>query len=448
MKRCPECRRDYHDDTLLYCLEDGTALLDGLDERPTMTMNVSEPSPPNIGDDALWIAVLPVSVVGSDAEIAELADGLTEEIITGLSRFSYLRVIASSATSRYISDPRNSRTIGKELGARYVMEGSIRKGGSALRISAQLVDAQTGVRLWAETYNRDLDSTSIFAAQDDIAGRIVATVADSYGVLVRSIAAPIRAKNDVDLTPVEWQFQYFAYREQIAPATHLQLKERLEIALKRNDRQLEPWACLAHIYVDQYAFGFGGDSTSLQRALVASRRAVELDRTNQFAYVALAQAQFFRRDLAAFAPTAERAMALNPLNTDAVGILGLEIVHTGEFERGNAIVLRAMELNPNHAGWMHFAPLWSHFHNGEYELAIERANQVNVPGLFWPYLVVASACGHLGRRSEAEAAVRDLLALDPNFSEHARSNVESWHFASGLMDPILEGLRKAGLEIV
>ena len=140
-------------------------------------------------------------------------------------------------------------------------------------------------------------------------------------------------------------------------------------------------------------------------------------------------------------------MALNPLNTDAVGILGLQIVHTGEFERGTAIVRRAMELNANHAGWMHFAPLWEHFHKGEYEQALECANRVDVPGLFWPYLVVASACGHLGRRAEAEAAVRDLLALDPEFAAHARSNVESWHFASGLMEPILEGLRKAGLAI-
>ena len=191
----------------------------------------------------------------------------------------------------------------------------------------------------------------------------------------------------------------------------------------------------------------GPTRPSLDRALAAARRAVELDRANQFALVALAQTHFFRQDLAAFGPAAERAMALNPLNTDAVGILGLQIVHTGEFERGAAIVRRAMELNANHAGWMHFAPLWEHFHKGEYEQALERANRVDVPGLFWPYLVVASACGHLGRRAEAAAAVRDLLALDPEFAAHARSNVGTWHFASGLMEPILEGLRKAGLSI-
>ena len=229
---------------------------------------------------------------------------------------------------------------------------------------------------------------------------------------------------------------------------HGALRSRLERAAKSDNRPSDLWACLAQVYVDEYAFGFpGDDGKSLDRALAAARRGVELDRANQFAMVALAQTHFFRQDLAAFGPAAERAMALNPLNTDALGILGLQIVHTGEFERGTAIVRRAMELNPNHAGWMHFAPLWDHFHNGEYEQALECANRVDVPGLFWPFLVMASACGHLGRRAEAAAAVRDLLALDPDFAAHARSNVGTWHFASGLMDPILEGLRKAGLAI-
>ena len=76
-----------------------------------------------------------------------------------------------------------------------------------------------------------------------------------------------------------------------------------------------------------------------------------------------------------------------------------------------------------------------------------RASRVNMPGLFWPYLAIASICGHLGRRAEAEAAVQDLLKLEPDFAAHARQNIESWHFASGLLEPLLDGLRKAGLEI-
>src|SRR6266478_8962737 len=396
--------------------------------------------------EELWVAVLPFRGAG-DAEMELFADGLGEDITTGLSRFRYLSVVASASAARLKGETGDERTLGAKLGARYVLEGSIRKGGSGIRVSAQLVDTQTGTQLWAETYNRDLAASTTFAAQDDIAAHIVATVADSYGVLVRSMRTAIQQKDDAELTPVEWQFQFFAYREQITPSAHAALKSRLKRAMERDDGPSDLWACLAEIYVDEYAFGFQDDATSLDRALTAARRAVEIDRSNQFAMVALAQTHFFRQDLAAFRPAAERAMALNPLNTDPLGILGLQIVHTGEFERGTAIVRRAMELNANHAGWMHFAPLWDHFHRGEYEQALECANRVDFPGFFWPYLVMASACGHLDRRAEAKAAVQDLLALDPEFAAHARSKVGTWHFASGLMDPILEGLRKAGLEI-
>jgi len=397
--------------------------------------------------EELWVAVLPFKSSG-DAEMESFANGLGEDITTGLSRFRYLSVVASTSAARLKGETGDERALGAKLGARYVLEGRIRKGGSGIRVTAQLVDTQTGAQLWAETYNRDLQASSIFAAQDDIAARIVATVADSYGVLVHSMRTAIRQKDDADLTPVEWQFQYFAYREQITPAAHGALRTRLERAAELDNRPPDLWACLAQIYVDEYAFGFpGNDETSLDRALAAARRAVEIDRSNQFALVALTQTHFFRQDLAAFGPAAERAMALNPLNSDALGILGLQIVHTGEFERGTAIVRRAMELNANHAGWMHFAPLWDHFHKREYEQALECANRVDVPGLFWPYLVMASACGHLGRRAEAAAAVRDLLALDPEFAAHAHSNIGTWHFASDLMDPILDGLRKAGLSI-
>ena len=166
-------------------------------------------------------------------------------------------------------------------------------------MTAQLVDVQTGKQLWAETYNRDLQASTIFDAQDDIMARIVATVADSYGVLVHSMREASEQKDDRDLTPAEWQFQYFAYREQITPASHGALRARLERAAKSDNRPSDLWACLAQIYVDEYAFGFpGDDATSLDRALAAARRGVELDRANQFAMVALAQTHFFRQDLA------------------------------------------------------------------------------------------------------------------------------------------------------
>src|SRR4030095_4166312 len=161
------------------------------------------PGAPVRQDEGLWLAVLPFKSSG-DAERESFADGLGEEITTGLSRFRYLSVVASASAAQVKGDSGDERTLGAKLGASYVLQGSIRKGGSGIRVTAQLVDVQTGTQLWAETYNRDLQASTIFDAQDDIAARIVATVADSYGVLVHSLRAAIRQKDDADLTPVEW----------------------------------------------------------------------------------------------------------------------------------------------------------------------------------------------------------------------------------------------------
>src|SRR5437868_7302924 len=208
-------------------------------------------------DEEFWLAVIPFKTSG-DPEMESFANGLGEEITTGLSRFRYLSVVASASAARLKEETGDERTLGAKLGARYVLQGSIRKGGSSIRVTAQLVDVQTGTQLWAETYNRDLQASTIFDAQDDIAARIVATVADSYGVLVHSLQAATRQKDGADFMPAEWQFQWFAYREQITPASHGALRSRLERAAKSDNRPSDLWASLAQVYPDEYAFGFPG----------------------------------------------------------------------------------------------------------------------------------------------------------------------------------------------
>ena len=199
------------------------------------------------------VAVLPFKSSG-DAEMESFANGLGEEITTGLSRFRYLSVVARASSARLKGETGDERALGDKLGARYVLEGSIRKGGSSIRVTAQLVDAQTGTQLWAETYNRDLLACTIFDAQDDIAARIVATAADSYGVLVHSMRESTRQKDEADFTPADWQFEWFAYREQITPASLGALKSRLEHAAKSANRPSDFWACLAQVLVDEYSF--------------------------------------------------------------------------------------------------------------------------------------------------------------------------------------------------
>ena len=142
----------------------------------------------------LWIAVLPFQFPATDTDMENFADGLVQDITAGLSQFSYLSVIARNSTLRFKGQFDDIRIVGEKLGARYAIQGGIRKAGSIVRLNVQLIDAQTGTNLWAETYNRDLQNSDIFTVQDEITDRVAATVADNFGVLVRSMVAVLEAK--------------------------------------------------------------------------------------------------------------------------------------------------------------------------------------------------------------------------------------------------------------
>ena len=139
-------------------------------------------------DEGFWVAVLPFKYAGNNADLASLADAFADEIITGFSKFSYLRVISRSSTSRHAGQSVDVRSVGKELNARYVMEGTLRQAGGRLRLAVQLVDSISGAHLWAENYERAFSPEAVFEIQDDLVPRIVSTVADMNGALPRSIS--------------------------------------------------------------------------------------------------------------------------------------------------------------------------------------------------------------------------------------------------------------------
>jgi serine/threonine protein kinase len=208
-------------------------------------------------DEGFWVAVLPFKYSGGNADLTALAEGLTEDIVTGLSRFSYLRVIARNSTAKYSSESGDVRTIGKELGARYVMEGSLRQAGTKLRLAVQLVDAVSGVHLWAENYERIFSSENIFALQDDLVPRIVSTVADQNGILTRTMSETLRSKSEDALTPHEAVLRAFSYYQRVTPAEHLIVRRILERAVREAPDYADCWAMLSVMYSNEFAAGTG-----------------------------------------------------------------------------------------------------------------------------------------------------------------------------------------------
>jgi TolB-like protein/Tfp pilus assembly protein PilF len=397
-------------------------------------------------EEGFWVAVLPFEFRGANAEIAALCEGLSEDIVTGLSRFSYLRVIARSSTLQFAHAAGDVRAVGKELGARYVMEGSLRQAGAALRIAVQLVDASSGAHLWAETFDRKFRQEDIFALQDDIVPRIVSTVADTYGVLPRTMSEALRSRDPGELTPYEAVLRSFAHFPRLCAEEHAAALAGLERAVQQAPGYADAWAMLSMLYREEYTHRFNLRPDPIGRAFAAARRAVEAAPSNHLAYHALASAQFFRRELPAFRNSAERAVALNPMDGFTAAYLGFLIAYSGDWERGCALGAQAMRLNPHHPGWYRFVFFFDAYRKSDYRGALDIAHKINMPGFWRTKFALATAYGQLGEQEAARNSVRELLALRPDFAVAAREELGKW-WDPELIEHLIDGLRKAGLEI-
>jgi tetratricopeptide (TPR) repeat protein len=310
----------------------------------------------------------------------------------------------------------------------------------------QLVDAVSGAHLWAENYERSLSPETIFELQDDLVPRIVSTVADQYGALVHSMSESLRGRSVGEYSAHEAMLRSFGYWERMTPEEHAEVRDILEAAVAVAPDHSNCLAELAMIYWHEYAFGYNLRPDPLGRARAAAQRAVASAPTSHFAHCALATTLFFQKDLPAFRTAADRTLALNRMDSSTAAILGNMIAYIGEWEEGLGILERAMQLNPHHAGWYHYVAFCDAYRKRDYRGALASALKVNMPAYHWPYVYLAAAYGQLGEEQRATAALRELHALLPNFGAIARDEFGKW-LDPELTEHLLDGLRKAGLEI-
>jgi adenylate cyclase len=392
------------------------------------------------------VAVLPFENLSEDPKQEYFSDGLTDDIITALSRFKDLFVIARNSTFRYKAQPVDVRQLNKELGARYVLEGSVQKAGDSLRVTAQLLDAKDGTHLWAETYDRELSASSVFAIQDEITEQVVATIAGGYGVISRARFAEIKEKPTEHLDAYESVLKHGAYYgDYFAPTEHEEVRDCLERAVKSDPGYADAWASLSFTYLDEHRFNYNPRPDPLDRALDAAQRAVAADPTSQWAHHVLAQVYFHRRELDAFFAEAERTIALNPNNAAILAEFGQNLCFAGD-ERGIAFVKKAIKLDPLHPTWFYLSIAVHHFERGEYEEALVAARKINIPRLYWPQIHLAAIYAGLGRQREAEAALEELHKLYPGFSiEILVEELRKYNATGATIQSYSAALRKAGL---
>jgi len=405
-------------------------------------VSTDTPHPPD--GAGMWIAVLPFASRTPDPDAALLAEGLTDDITAGLARFTHLHVVSRGSVERLDTPPTNTRAAAARVGARYLVEGTVRSAGATVRVSARLVDSETGAHLWAENYDRQKGS-SVFDLQDDVASRITATVGSPGSALIRSMAASIREKPVEHMTSRELIVRFHAYVEHFRPEEHARLRDAIERALQREPGAAGLWACLASLYEHEYSHGLNPLPDPLRRQRQAAERATEIDQMNQLGWMALVSASFFERDQVGLHAAAERAMAVNPLSVETVAFVGIFLAGAGEYDRAAELVERALTLSPQHPGWYNFVLFDRAFARGDYEEALVHAKRINMPLFPWSHLSSAAAAGHLGRAAEARAALDALARIQPALldPERMRREWSPWFWDTGMFERLLQGVEKA-----
>jgi len=389
------------------------------------------------------IAVLPFVNMSKDPEQEFFSDGMTEEIITALSKSPYLFVIARQSTFTYKGKPVKVKQVSEELGVRYVLEGSVRRSGDKVRITAQLIDAMTGYHLWADRYDRDLQK--IFALQDEIALKIMKTVHEKLEVGVHAKVLGRGARNlEAFLKAMEAREDFYrGTTEENALARKL-----YEEATVLDPEYAFAYAGLAATHMMDVWLGTSkSPEDSLRRAIELGQRAVALDELEPVAHATLGHFYTYAGQFDRAVAYAERGLALDPNSYIVLYHAAIVFTYSGRAEEAIPLFQKAIRLNPFPPAGFFVRMSVAYSLAGRFDEAVEQAKKgvEREPKNQLTYLSLAAACILAGREKEAQAAAVEVLRINPTFSLEQFARVIPFRDRSQI-DRTIDILRKAGLK--
>jgi adenylate cyclase len=411
--------------------------------------DVAAPTPPELtvpgfsGRPA--IAVLPFDNLSGDPEQEYFADGIAEDLITRLSSLGHYPVIARNSSFLYRGKSVDVRQVSRELGVRYVVEGSVRRAGERVRINAQLIDATTGHHLWAETYDREL--RDIFALQDEITEAIVGSI--DPAVFESEMARAVR-KEPANLDAYDRSLRGIWHALKHTEEHNAKARALFESATEMDPERAEPFFGLGMThYLDVLYQWSDSPDRSLDAALRAAQRCAALDHSLSICHVGLAWAHSLRGQRGEAIAAAETAVRLNPSSADAHFPLGLFLALTGRPDDGIAHVEKAIRLSPQDPSMGFFLNCiaLAHFAARRYEQAVEweQRSLGRNPDYYVAHGTLAASHAHLGHPEAARAALQEMLRRNPEFTADAFKTVFAFADPS-FTTSWLDGVRKAGLE--
>ena len=388
------------------------------------------------------IAVLPFANLSGDAKQEYFADGITEDIITTLSKMRLL-VIARNSTFQYKGKAVDIRQVGRDLGVRHVLEGSVRREGSFVRVTAQLVDATTGAHLWSERYDRPLKD--VFAVQDEITHRIV----DALNVqVIEGEQARVWRKTTRNTEAYEY---FLRGREQIlryTPETLVLAQANLETAVRLDPNFALAYTELGFVPLMSSILGVSDDpERDQQRALALGRKAVELDDSQGYSVVLLGRVYMQVGQLDKALEYGKKAVALEPNGSTTLAIYAHMLEAAGRCEEALMYFNKSLRLAPLPEAWIPWAQGLCLRKLGHYEEAIAAQQRAIAlaPGLIWWHVFLVDAYVAAGEEERARTKAREILQIDPSFSVDAFLKLFHWYRDPSILKSYATNLRKAGL---
>jgi TolB-like protein/class 3 adenylate cyclase/Flp pilus assembly protein TadD len=379
------------------------------------------------------IAVLPFSNMSGDTKQEYFSDGITEDIITELSRFRTLFVIARNSSFQYRGKATDVRRIASELGVQYIVEGSVRKGGDRLRITAQLIDAMTGNHLWGERYDRALKD--VFAVQDEVVHTIVGTL---EGRLATRIAEQARGRPTQSLAAYECVLQA---RQHMMTFDASAAEPLLMRAIELDPGYAHAYAWLETTHLVNYFFDPRAER--LDQCLKYAQKAAALDPSDALCHVALSEAYLFRRQFELARLSSERAQALNPNDVNVLICRAHWLARVGRVTEALVELDKALQRDPfpPNVYWDLLSGTLIQARRYEEAIdAIRRASRLHP----WGHAHLAACHAQLGQMDEARAEAAEALRMRPDFTVSWMMVQEPFENPAGA-EPLVEGMRKAGV---
>lgn len=388
------------------------------------------------------IAVLPFVLLGDDPAQSHFATGLSTEIAAALSHYQNV-----SVTCRYaavgIESHASLSEVREELGARFVLEGIVRRSLDRVRITVQLIDVETQGQIWGETYDRTLDAANLFDVEEEIVHHVVETVAGIYtGVITEAVWKESR-RRPTHLSAYEAVLHVHQHNQSPSPDLFMESKAALERAVQLEPGYATAWASLGENRCDEYTLGYSDDIELVREGRRHAEKALVLDPKDDHARFVVGLTSLVLRDRAAVVQSAER-LVLNAGCPSTLSWSGWLLALIGEWDRGLEILEPQLEIQPGYPRWLHHAPFLHHYRRREYEAALASSLEFCMPELLWDPIDRAAVLGQLGRDGEAKKAIDELLSVQPKFADDPRRFLKCFIFTDDLVDHILEGLTKAG----